>query len=91
MQTLLLHYSAPDMVWALGAVHSLQFTKQIPVKKWQEFLVWSKNAQGKWLQQFVNRETTPGTKQVEDVETAIKQEPEDVKQAALMESMTRKT
>jgi len=55
------------MVRALGALRSLKSNKKLVAEKRQEIQFLSNEQKEKWIEDFVERETTTARKRVEDV------------------------
>jgi len=69
----------PDRVRALGTLHSYRYNKKLVAgKQWESHLV-SNDEKEKWIEDYVDRETAVARQRVEDAETAIKVEQEDVR------------
>jgi len=58
----------------LGALRSLQSKKKRSAEKRQETHILSNEAKEKWIDDYVERETTVARKRVQDPETASMQE-----------------
>jgi len=65
----------------LGALHSLQTKINLVAGKRCEIHIISNDKKEQWIEASVDRETAVGRKQVDDAETAIKQEQDDMKNA----------
>jgi hypothetical protein len=59
----------------------LQSEKTLAAERRQETNFLNYKEKEKWMEGYVERETTVARKQVEDAETAVKQEPEDIRSA----------
>jgi len=67
-----------EWVQVLGAVRSLQSkTKLSAEKRWQTHFL-SHEEKARWIEDYVERETAVGRKRVEDAETVIRQEQENM-------------
>jgi len=62
------------MVRALGALHSLRSKKKLAVEKIQEMHLLSNEEKEKWIEDFVERETTVARKPDQDTERATMQD-----------------
>ena len=63
-----------ERVRALGALRSLRSKKKLAAEKRQETHFLSNDEKEKWIEDFVERETTVARKRVQDTETAIMQD-----------------
>jgi len=68
---------AAERVQALGALHSLRSDKKRWAEKGQEMHLLSNEEKEKWIEDYVERETTVARKRFQDAETAIMQELKD--------------
>jgi hypothetical protein len=66
------------MVRGLGAWRNLRSNKKFAVEKWQKLHFLNNHEKEKWIEDYVDRETTVARKQVEVRETAIRQGQEDM-------------
>jgi len=69
------------VIWAL---HSLQSHKKFAAKKQRDTHFLSNEHKEKWIDDYVERETTGARKRVEDAEAAIRQEQEHTEAAENM-------
>jgi hypothetical protein len=67
-----------ERVRGLGALHSLKFKKKLLAGKGRELHLFSNEANAKWIDDYVDRETTVARQRIHDAETAIMQEQEDM-------------
>jgi DNA-binding ferritin-like protein len=67
-----------ERIRALGALHNLRSKKTLAAERRQETNFLNYKEKEKWIEDYVERETTVARKQVEDAGTAGKQEPEDI-------------
>jgi len=67
-----------DRVWAPGALPSLRSKKKLVVGKRRQIDFLPNKEMEKWIEDYVERETAAALKRVEDTETAIKHEEEDM-------------
>jgi Uri superfamily endonuclease len=74
----------------LGALHSLRSIMKLSAEKRLEMHLINNEENRKWIDDFVDRETTVTTKQVPDAETAILQELNDMTTAENMGATTWK-
>ena len=79
-----------EWVRALEALRSMQSKKKLAVGKERETHFLSNNAKKKWIEDYAERETAAARQQVEDAETAIKQEQDDMRYAENMGLTTTK-
>jgi len=70
-----------ERVRALGALHSSRSKKKLAVGNRQETIFLTNEEKEKWIEDYVERETAVARKLVEDAETAIKQEQDDMRNA----------
>jgi len=71
-----------EWVWALGALRRLRSKKKkLAAGNRRETQFLSKEEKEKWIEDYVERETTAATKRVEDAETAIRQKQDDMRTA----------
>jgi len=70
-----------ERVWALGALRGLRSNKLLAAGKWQETHFLSDKPKEKCIEDYVERETAAARKRVEDAETAIQQEQDDMRNA----------
>jgi len=61
----------------LGVLRSLRTKQKIEVENWYETHSLNNEENGKWIEDYIQRETTVLRKRVEDAETAIEQGQED--------------
>jgi len=78
-----------ESVQALGALRSLRFKKKLPAEKRHETHFLSNEDKEKWIEDYVERETSGARKRVEDAEAVVQQEQEDMKHAEITELMTK--
>jgi hypothetical protein len=67
-----------ERVRGLGALHSLIFKKKLSAEKGREMHFFSNEANAKWIDDYVDRETAVARKRIYDSETAIMREQEDM-------------
>jgi len=79
-----------EAVPVLGALRSLWSKKKLSAEKRQKTHFSSNDEKEKWIQDYVERETTVARKWVQDAETAIRQEWNDMTTAENMGATTRK-
>ena len=79
-----------ERVRALGALRSLRTKKRLAAEKRRETHFLSNEENEKWLQDFVERETAGSRKRVEDAETAVQQEQDNVTHSDLAGLTSRK-
>jgi len=79
-----------ERVRALGALRSLRSKKRLTAEKQRETHFLSNEAKEKWIEDFVERETTGARKRVEDAEAAVQQEQDDMTHAELAGLKSRK-
>jgi hypothetical protein len=72
-----------NTVRALGALRSLRNKKKLALKKWQETHFWNNEEKEKWIQDYVERETAVARKRIEEAETAVQQEQDDMQYAEI--------
>jgi len=65
------------MVRALGALYSLQFQKKISVEKRWAMHLFCNEENEKWIEDYVDNETTDARKRVQNAETAMMHQQED--------------
>ena len=70
-----------EPVQALGALYSLRSKKKLAAEKQRETHFGSNEEKVKWIENYVESETTGARKRVEDAEEAVQQEQEDMKTA----------
>jgi len=71
-----------EWVRAFAALHSLQSKKKLlAVNRWETHF-FSNNKKDKWIKDYLHWKTAVGTKQVDDAETEIKHEQEDMRNTA---------
>jgi len=70
-----------ERVGALGALRSLQSKKKLAAEKQPETHLSSNEDKEKWIEDYVERETTGARERVEDAETAVQQKQEDTRKA----------
>jgi len=70
-----------EPVQALGALYSLRSKKKLAAEKQRETHFGSNEEKVKWIENYVESETTGARKRVEDTEEAVQQEQEDMKTA----------
>jgi hypothetical protein len=73
----------------LGALRSLRSKKKLVAEKRPETHYLSNEEKEKWIEEFVERETTGVRKRVEDVEAAVRQEQDDMMHAEITRLRTR--
>jgi len=79
-----------EMVRALEALHSGGSKMTLSVQtRWETHFV-SQQEKEKWIKEYVVRETAVARKLVQDAETGIIQEPEDMRNAESVGSTSRK-
>jgi len=78
-----------ESVRSFGALGSLQSKKMLDEEKTQETHIASNKEIEKWIENYVDTETAVARKQVKDAETAIKQEPEDMRNDEKVGLITR--
>jgi len=79
-----------ESVRALGALPSLRSNNKHAAEKQQEMQFLSKADKEQWFDDYVERETAGARKRVDDAETAIKQEQEDMTNAENVGLTSRK-
>jgi len=79
-----------ERVQALGALRSLRSKKRLAAEKRRETHFLSNEEKEKWIEDFVERETTGARKRVEDAEAALQQEQDDMTHAELAGLTSRK-
>jgi len=70
-----------ESVWALGALRSLWWKKKSVAGTWREMHLSSNEQKEEWVEDYVDRVTAVARKWVEDAETALKQQQEDMRNA----------
>jgi len=70
-----------ELVWALGALHSLRSIKKLAAGKRRETHILSNEDKEKWIKDYVESETAVARKRVEDAETASKHKQDDMRNA----------
>ena len=70
-----------ERVRALGALCNLQYNKKLAAKKTQETYFLRNQHKEKWIEDYVDSETSVAKMPVEDAERASKQEREDMRKA----------
>jgi len=78
-----------EKVWASGALRRLPSKKNLSPEKWREMHFPSNEKKEKWIQDYVDRETAVERKRVEDAETAIMQEQEDMRNVEMAQSTAK--
>jgi len=79
-----------ERVGALGALRSLRSKKNLEAEKRQETHFFSNDEKEKWIKDYVERETAVARNRVQDAETAIMQELNDMTTAENMRAITGK-
>jgi len=79
-----------ERVRVLGALHSLRSKKKLLAEKWQETHILSNDEKENWIKDYVERETAVAGKGVQDAETAIMRELNDMTTAENMGETTGK-
>jgi len=79
-----------ENVWALRQYPKLRSKTRLAAEKWWEMHFGRNNEREKWIEDYVDTDTVVAWKHVEDVETVIKQEHEDMRNAETLELTTRK-
>jgi len=62
-----------ERVRAFGALHSLRSKKKLGVEKWRETHFLSNEEKEKWIEDYVEIETTGARKRIEDADAAVQQ------------------
>jgi len=70
-----------ERVRALGVGHCLRSKQKLAAGKQRQTYLLGNEEKEKWIKDYVERATTVATKRVEDAETAIKQEQDDMRNA----------
>jgi len=78
-----------ESVRALGALRSLQSKKKFATEKQRETHCLSNEQKGKWIEDYVERETAGARKRVEDAEAAVEHEQDDMTHAEIAGLMSR--
>jgi len=78
-----------ERVHGFGALCSLTSKKKLAAKEWRESHFLSNEEKEKWIEDYVERETTGARKRVEDAEAAVQKEQEDMKHAEITGLTTR--
>jgi len=78
-----------ERVQPLGALRSLRSKKKLVAEKQREAHFLSNEEKEKWIEDYVERETTGARKRVEDAEAAVQQEQDDMKHAEIAGLMYR--
>jgi hypothetical protein len=72
-----------ERIRALGALRSVRSKKKLVVEKRRETHFLSNEEKEKWIEYYVERETTGARKGVEDQEAAVQQEQDDMTHAEI--------
>jgi len=72
-----------ERIRALGALRSLRSKKKLAAEKRRETHFLSNEEKEKWIEDYVERETTEARKRDEDAEAVVQQEQDDMTQAAI--------
>ena len=72
-----------EEVRALGALRSLRSRKKLAAENRRESHILSNEEKEKWIDDYVERETTGARKQVEDAEAAVQEEQDDMTHAEI--------
>jgi hypothetical protein len=78
-----------ERIRALGAVRSLRSKKKLAAEKRREMHFLSNEEKGKWIEDYVERESGWVRKRVEDVEAAVQQEQDDMPYAEIARLTSR--
>jgi hypothetical protein len=60
-----------ESVHALGVLLSMRYKKKLPVEKCRKTYLLDNQAQEKWIEDYVERETTGARKRVDNAESAV--------------------
>ena len=72
-----------ERVRALGALRSLRSKKKLVAEKRREIHFLSNKEKEQWIEDYFEREPAVARKRVEDAESAVQQEQEDIKHAEI--------
>jgi hypothetical protein len=72
-----------ERIQALGALRSLRSKKKLAAEKQRETHFSSNEEKEKWIEDYVEKETTGARKRVEDAEEAVQQEQDDMTHAEI--------
>jgi hypothetical protein len=78
-----------ERIRALGALRSLRSKKKLAAEKRRETHFLSNEEREKWIEDYVERETAGARKRVEDAESAVQQEQDDMVHAEIAGFMSR--
>ena len=73
-----------ERIQALGALHSLRSKKKLSAEKLREMHFLSNEANEKWIEVYVETETSGASKRVEDAEAFVQQEQDDMTHAEIV-------
>jgi len=72
-----------ERVWALGALRSSRSKKKLAAEKWRETHFVRNKSKEKWIEDYLENETTGSGKRVEDAEAAVQQVQEEMNHAEI--------